>query len=81
MKGGIVWYLLGHESAVPRLLDACAGVSITLAHHTTGRITYLDDRAGREGDQVDVNEREFGELLQHRLVSGSELTVQFWTGK
>src|SRR5215210_5967430 len=79
MKGGIACYLLGHESAVPRLLDACAGASITLAHHTTGRVTYLDDRAGCEGDQVEVDERELVKLLHHRLVSRSELTVQFWT--
>jgi len=50
-----------------------------LAHHTIGRITYLDDRAGREGDQVEVDEGALVELLQHRLVSRSELTVQFWT--
>ncbi len=79
MKGGIVWYLLDHASTVPRLLDACAGVSVTLAHHTTGRITYLDDRAGHEGDRVDVGERDLVELLRHRLGSGNQLAFQLWS--
>ena len=79
MKGGVVWYMSHHATSVARLVKACAAVSITLAHHETGRITYLDDREGHEGAQVEVDERELVELLRHRLACGDGLAFQFWT--
>ena len=79
MKGGVVWYVSDHATSVHRLLEACGAVSITLAHHTTGRITYLDDREGHEGDQVEVDERELVQLLRLRLANGGKLAFELWT--
>jgi hypothetical protein len=63
---------------VSRLLAACAEASITLEHHLTGRITYLDDREDHYGEQVELSARDLADLLQRRLDGGRALTFQLW---
>ena len=80
MKGGVAWYLRDELRVVSRLVDACCAEGITIANPANGLITYLDDRAGFEGEQVPVARQELLEVLGRRLDEDRRFTFQFWAG-
>src|SRR4051812_33423762 len=53
VNGSVQWYVSAvSEALVATVLPCCDAAGLGLAHPATGAVTYLDDRPGREGDQV-----------------------------